>query len=398
MATYSEKLRKGLKMVSKPPVIEYHKSFGGPGNWNLERSVAEEVQQKIERLNLPLALNHLTSGDGSCLMIAIQQCLQHEDVIPHISKEVLMKARSYNTNWLRNSVSQFALNSQHPKVQRMKDFYIRTEYRFQSRKVSWEELWSDSPHGMKHSHKWGDQNFLQAAAYFLHIKIKVLDTSENNNQYTIYPGNLDSDPQGPPIYLGLRNGCHFQALIPVGTSSEIEPDAPNEVIDLENEDSRDSFQDETKDLDNSDDSMRDETEEILKEAALFQEDKPSDSDVSMVDKSTESMKDEKMDDSLLEDSEDEKVKENIKEETIELPTSCPVCRKPYKQVLCHIKSKEHCKKNIHPDELKRLENIRDNNKRIKNRERKARNRKLNPEKAKEQMRKQRELNPDKAKE
>ena len=82
-------------MVSKPPVMEYHKSFGGPGNWNLERSVAEEVQQKIERLNLPLALNHLTSGNGSCLMIAIQQCLQHEDVIPHISQEVLMNARSY---------------------------------------------------------------------------------------------------------------------------------------------------------------------------------------------------------------------------------------------------------------------------------------------------------------
>ena len=98
MATYSEKLKKGLKMVSKPPVIEYHKSFGGPGNWNLERSVAVELQQKIERLNFPLALNHLTSGNGSCLMIAIQQCLQHEDVIPHISKEVLMKARSYNTN------------------------------------------------------------------------------------------------------------------------------------------------------------------------------------------------------------------------------------------------------------------------------------------------------------
>merc|ERR1711884_293646 len=183
----------------------------------------------------------------------------------------------------------------------MKDFYIRTEYRFQNRKVSWEELWSDSPHGMRHSHKWGDQNFLQAAAYFLHIKIRVLDTYENNNQFTDYPGNLDSDPEGPPIYLGLRNGCHFQALIPVGTSHEIEPDAPNEVIDLENEDSKDCFQDQIKDLDNSDDSMRDEAEEILKEAALFQADKSSDSDVSMVDKSAEFMEDEKMDDSLLED-------------------------------------------------------------------------------------------------
>merc|ERR1712156_364372 len=97
----------GLKMVSKPPVIEYHKSFGGPGDWKVERRVAVLLQQKIERLNFPLVLNLLTSGNGSCLMLAIEQCLQLEDVIPHISKEVLMKARSYNTNWLRNPVSQF---------------------------------------------------------------------------------------------------------------------------------------------------------------------------------------------------------------------------------------------------------------------------------------------------
>ena len=264
MATYSQTLKKGLKMVSKPPVMEYHKSFGGPGDWKVERRVAVLLQQKIERLNLPLALNLLTSGNNSCLMLAIDQGLQHEDVIPHISKEVLMNARSYNTNWLRNSVSQFVLNSEHPKVQRMKGFYERNEMPFQTRKVSWEELWSDSPHGMRDSNKWGDQNFLQAAAYFLHIDIKVLDTSEDNNRFTTYHGNLDSDPEGPPIYLGLENGCHFQALIPVGTISEIEPDAPNEVIDLENEDSKDSFQDQTKDLDNSDDSMRDEPEEILK--------------------------------------------------------------------------------------------------------------------------------------
>ena len=140
MATYSQTLKKGLKMVSKPPVMEYHKSFGGPGDWTLERRVAEELQQKIERLNLPLALNLLTSGNNSCLMLAIDQGLQHEDVIPHISKEVLMNARSYNTNWLRNSVSQFVLNSNHPKVQRMKEFYMRTEYPSQSRKVSWEEF------------------------------------------------------------------------------------------------------------------------------------------------------------------------------------------------------------------------------------------------------------------
>ena len=293
---YSEALKKGLKMATKPPVIEYHKSFCCPGSWGLERGVAEELQQKIEEFNLPLELNLLTSGNNSCLMIAILQGLQHEDLKPHISEEVLIKATRYDTRWLRNSVSQFIQNSKHPKVQDMKSFYERNDLPFQTRKVSWEELWSDSPHGMRNPDKWGDQNFLQAAAYFLNIKIKVLDTSlqriaENQSMYTTYLGNLDKDPEGPPIYLGLRNGCHFQALIPVGTISEIEPEASNEVIDLEDEDHRDGLKDEAKNLDHSDASMEDEATEIFKEAELIQDDKLPDSDVSMLDKSMDTLKD-----------------------------------------------------------------------------------------------------------
>merc|ERR1712155_482196 len=247
-----------------------------------------------------------------------------------------MNARSYNTNWLRNSVSQFALNSNHPKVKRMKEFYERNEMEFQNRKVSWEELWSDSPHGMRDSDKWGDQNFLQAAAYFLHIKIRVLDTYENNNQFTDYPGNLDSDPEGPLIYLGLRNGSHFQALIPVGTNFGVEQEAPpNEIIDIDDEDSIDDLEDHTKDSDKSDVSM--DAAEILKEAELLQEDTASDSDVSMEDKPAKDDLDEKLDESMLEDSEDDKVKDfkkelDKKEEIVELPTSCPVCKKPCKEL------------------------------------------------------------------
>ena len=153
MASFSGALKKGLKMVTKPPVIEYHKSFSCPGSWGLERGVAEELQQKIEQFNLPLALNLLTSGNNSCAMIAILQGLQHEDLKPHISEEVLIKATRYDTRWLRNSVSHFIQNSKHPKVREMKGFYERIEMPFQTRKVSWEELWSDSPYGMRNPDK-----------------------------------------------------------------------------------------------------------------------------------------------------------------------------------------------------------------------------------------------------
>merc|ERR1712218_351393 len=80
--------------------------------------------------------------------------------------------------------------------------------------------------------------------------------------------------------------------------------------------------------------------------------------------------DEKLDETLLEDSEDDKVKDDKKEEIVELPTSCPVCKKPCKQLFMHLNSNKHCKQSIHPDELEFLENIRENNKKIKNQEKK----------------------------
>ena len=46
----------------------------------------------------------------------------------------------------------------------------------------------------------------------------------------------------------------------------------------------------------------------------------------------------------------------------------------------HLNSKKHCKQSIHPDELEFLENIRESNKKIKNREKKAWQKKRNPEK------------------
>ena len=135
----------------------------------------------------------------------------------------------------------------------------------------------------------------------------------------------------------------------------------------------------------------------------MQEDTDSDSDVSMEDKAAKDDLDEKLDESMLEDSKDDKVKDDKKEQIVELPTSCPVCKKPCKQFFMHLNSNKHCKQSIHPDELEFLENIRENIKKLKNRERKARQRKhnpdakLNPEDNKKAVAKWREKNPDEAK-
>ena len=53
-------------------------------------------------------------------MIAILQGLQREEVSRHMSQEVIKKAKDYDTNWLRNAVSDYVLASPQ-KVKHLKD-------------------------------------------------------------------------------------------------------------------------------------------------------------------------------------------------------------------------------------------------------------------------------------
>ena len=224
MANYSKALKAGLKMSSKPPVVDYKESFRSVHNWRVERDVAKELDEQIKKYDLQLSLDRLTAGNGDCCMIGLFQGLQREDVSPYMSEEVLKKARDYDTKWFRNAVSDFALAS-HQKVKHLKDNYESYQASIENPNeitLSWEELWS--PKGMR-GNLWGNNYFLGAAALFLQINIKILDTkmqrpANTQTMFNTFYGNLDQEPEAPPIFLGLRNGCHFQALIPVGTNYE----------------------------------------------------------------------------------------------------------------------------------------------------------------------------------
>merc|ERR1712079_40793 len=111
--------------------------------------------------------------------------------------------------------SNFMLESDHPTVKEYKRRYDRGQARLS--KVSWAQLWGNGTHGMKNTTNFGDQNFLQAAAYCLQIDIKILDTRAET-QFTTYYGNLENvnvpSENVPPIYLGLKHPIHFQSLVP----------------------------------------------------------------------------------------------------------------------------------------------------------------------------------------
>ena len=228
-------------MSSKPPVMEYHESFSSAHVWKVERDVYNELVELIAKYDLPLSLDLLTAGNGSCCMIAILQGLQREDVSRHMSQEVIMKAKDYDTNWLRNAVSDYVLASPQ-KVKHLKDNY-EIYQALNGSQVVWEELWSDSPRGMRNPNLWGNNYFLGAAALFLQINIKILDTqmqrtANTQTMFNTFYGN--QEPAAPSIILGLRNDCHFQALIPVGTNYGVESEAqPNGIIDIDDENQSD---------------------------------------------------------------------------------------------------------------------------------------------------------------
>ena len=235
MAKYFQALKAGQMISSKPPVMDYRESFSSANVWKVERDVYNELVELIKKFDLQLSLDLLTAGNGSCCMIAILQGLQREEVSRHMSKEVIKKAKDYDTNWLRNAVSDFVLASPQ-KVKHLKENYEIYQASIGSQ-VMWEELWSNSPRGMRNPNLWGNNYFLGAAALFLQINIKILDTqmqrtANTQTMFNTFYGN--QEPAAPPLFLGLRNGCHFQALIPVGTNYGVESEAqPNGIIDID---------------------------------------------------------------------------------------------------------------------------------------------------------------------
>ena len=277
-------------------------------DWGLESKIANELQEIIDRNHHDLRVDQLTIGDGSCLMHGIQQQIQRPDVKCHMEEEVIIKARNQDTMWLRNKVSNFMLESDHPTVKEYKRRYDRGQKRLSN--VSWAQLWGNGPKGMRNRSNFGDQNFLQGAAYCLQIDIKILDTRAEN-QFATYYANLENvcvpSSKIPPIYLGLKHPIHFQSLVPTRDHVFINsaPVASGTIVIHDDEDANSTH-------------VEDKTD----------------------DKRIKQIKQEPVNETKGR-SEDKKEKTNNVDEE-----KCPNCKKSFKKLLNHVKQHKICSKMI----------------------------------------------------
>ena len=86
-------------------------------NFHIERKIAHEIMETVERLHLPLKLDQLTEGRGNCFpMSIIQQCHRPEvhQQLKLIPKMMLKSKLAHSA--LRYNVRKFIIKSEHPRI------------------------------------------------------------------------------------------------------------------------------------------------------------------------------------------------------------------------------------------------------------------------------------------
>ena len=86
-------------------------------NFQVERQIAHEIMETVNRLQLPFTLDQLTEGRGNCFpMSIIQQCRRPEihQQLKSVLK-MLLKIKSGHSA-LRYNVRKFIIKSEHPRI------------------------------------------------------------------------------------------------------------------------------------------------------------------------------------------------------------------------------------------------------------------------------------------
>ena len=149
-------------------------------------------------------------------MISVFQQCKRPEINLYLQDDIKALVDKMDTNGLRNTVCDFMLTSNHPKVKIFKERYERLD----GSNLPWIELWGAGRKGMRNSTVWADQNFMQATAWLLGIDIKILNSVCINGMinYLSYSGNLEEENVPsivPPMTIGYRTNCHFQSLLPL---------------------------------------------------------------------------------------------------------------------------------------------------------------------------------------
>ena len=149
-------------------------------------------------------------------MISVFQQCKRPEINLYLQDDIKALVDKMDTNGLRNTVCDFMLTSNHPKVKIFKERYERLD----GSNLPWIELWAAGRKGMRNSTVWADQNFMQATAWLLGVDIKILNSVCINGMinYLSYSGNLEEENVPsivPPMTIGYRTNCHFQSLLPM---------------------------------------------------------------------------------------------------------------------------------------------------------------------------------------
>ena len=210
--SYSDVLKGSINTKFKPVVMEIFESHKF-SEWAQFRNIAIEILNHAQKLKLPLKLDNLTFGNGSCFMISILQQCHRPDIEIYLPDHMINISKNYDTDKFRCEVSNFMLSSGHPAVIEYKERYEKYDMRIL--KKTWIEHWNH----MKKKNIWADGHFVQGTAFYLGIDIWIVSTkSKEDNPYIKICSNLENPNTAgiaPPLIVGLKGDCHYQSFIPL---------------------------------------------------------------------------------------------------------------------------------------------------------------------------------------
>lgn len=180
-------------------------------NFPIERKIATEIIQHVQRLNLPFKLDELTEGQGNCFPISIIQQCRRPDILEKLSPEAQIIAEYENGHsLLRDTVKKFITQSNHSTIIAFKNEYD------QNIAVAMGETWSEYWARMIVDKTEVDYMFIQGTAWYLALDIMIIDTSSTKENPTmIVSGNIENEEWASKdmITIGSKTNSHFQSLL-----------------------------------------------------------------------------------------------------------------------------------------------------------------------------------------
>jgi hypothetical protein len=173
-------------------------------NLKIERNIANDIMETVQRLKLPFKFDQLTEGMGNCFPISIMQQCWRPEIFGQLKSipKMLVKQRTGHSA-LRFNIKQFVMKSKHPRVARFQAQYEETDGIVNQE--TWLQYWTR----MTANGTWVDFWFIQATAWYMQLDIWIIATSNTENSpYIEINGNIEDDTtpcNGPIITLGTKS-------------------------------------------------------------------------------------------------------------------------------------------------------------------------------------------------